>query len=223
MNTNYDKLDDDTDCSEHSSSSSNTPPNDRVMCPICLEKVSLTSTSSSSTTKPTLQLSNCGHLIHYLCLHKYVTSCVEAQVKTKTRQVNSFSLTEFRDIIESSCISCPICRVDIRDSKINTEVNDLCNVIFQNYERCLIESINIDIRDDDDESRDARTVMDDGTALLITNNTRRYTMNAKRCQIFCCGFGIVFLFVYSIIHIALESPQVQYYSPYNVSTLSLNH
>ena len=226
MNIDYDKLDDDTNCSEHSSSSSNTPPNDRVMCPICLERVTLsTSTSSSSTTKPTLQLNNCGHLIHYLCLHKYVTSCVETHVKKRIRQMNTFSLVEFRNILESSCVLCPICRLDIRDSKRNTEVNELCSVIFKNYERCLKEAVTIDIRDevdnDDDGSHDARTVVDDGTASLITNNAthrHEYAMNARRCQGLFCGCGIVFLFMYSIVHIVLQSPQVQYYGPYNVTT-----
>ena len=224
MNTDYDKLDDDTDCSEHSSGSSTaTSPNDRVMCPICLERVSLTSNSSSSTTKPTLQLGNCGHLIHYLCLHKYVTSCVEAHVKKRIRRMNTFSLVEFRDFLASLCVTCPICRMDIRDSKKTTEVNDLCSVIFQNYERCLTESVNIDIRDErdnDDGSPDTRTDVDDGTASLITNNTYRYgyTINTRRCQGLFCGCGIIFLFMYSIVHVALESPQVQYYGPYNATT-----
>lgn len=133
---------------------------------------------------------------------------------------HSFSMNEFRDILESSRITCPICRVDIRDSKKNTEINDLCDVTFQNYERCLTESINIDIQDDisDEEShRDTRTVVDDGTALLTMNNNHRRAMNSRMCQGLCCGGGIVFLLVYSLIHIALANTQVHYYTPYNVS------
>lgn len=152
---------------------------------------------------------------------------MEAHVKKRTRHINSFSLTEFRDILESTCVTCPICRMDIRDSKTNTEVNDLCNVIFHNYERCLTESINIDIRDDgdndDDERRDDRMVMDDGTASLIMNNNPGYPIISRRCQSLCCGSGIVFLLVYVIIHSVITSPQVQYYGSYNISTLISNH
>lgn len=126
-------------------------------------------------------------------------------------------------MLESSCIMCPICRVDIRDSTKNTEVNDLCAVIIKHYGRSITESVNIDIRGDNDGDHEGdhyfESVIDHGPASLITNSNRRsHATSLTLCRHLYGGCIVVCLMVFSIIHIAFTSPQVHYYVPYNASS-----